>query len=239
MKLIIPAIFESFPEVAAAMSLRDQQAPSQLNMSLKTGDNQRVTENLKNFCLEVGIKYPRLAIPEQDHTDIVHVLRSEYHPHLGDGIITNEPGWLVGVRVADCIPLLLYDPDTSSYGAIHSGWRGSAANITATAVHKMMKEFQVNPENIYAWIGPSADGASYEVGQDVFEQFNPKYSQNIGGGKWLFDNKAVVYDQLVDSGLLPEKIEVSSLDSITNQELHSYRRDNDKSGRMLAAIGVV
>ncbi len=239
MKLIVPSIFQAFPEVAAAMSLRDENSPSQLNMSVSTGDTKHAAENLKTFCQEVGIEFKRLATPKQEHGDIVHLLSGEYSSHPGDGIITSEPGWLLGVKVADCVPLLLYDPVTKSYGAVHSGWKGSAQNITAIAVQKMMQELGVKSSDIYAWIGPSAGSESYEVGRDVFEQFNPKYSRSIAGDKWLFDNKSVVYDQLINSGILPDNIEVSSLDTITNKELHSYRRDGEKSGRMLAAITVV
>ncbi|MEX0749049.1 MAG: peptidoglycan editing factor PgeF [Candidatus Saccharimonadales bacterium] len=237
MKLLAPTIFDPFPEVVAAMSMRDTAGANQLNMS-RQQESKIARTNRQQFAAEIGFDLEQLAAPEQNHTDIVHVVQGEYHPHPGDGVITSEPGWLLGITVADCVPLLLFDPLSGSYGAIHSGWRGSAQNIAGITVQKMMREFSLRPENLYAWIGPSADKATYEVGYDVVSQFNPKYSTPLDADRWLFDNKRVVHDQLLDNGLRLERIEISSLDTISNPELHSERRDEETSGRMLAAIGI-
>lgn len=237
MKLIAPAIFDPFPEVIAAMSLRESQLPHQGDMSL-THNKKQGRANQLAFTRELGFESEQLAIPAQEHSDIVHLLHQEYRSHPGDGIITDGPGWLVGVLVADCAPILLYDPTTGSYGVVHSGWQGSAQNITSHAIHKMIKELHVRPSNLYAWIGPSADKDSYRIDATAAEQFNPKYSQPVDAAHSLLDNKSVICDQLIDCGLTADHIEASSLDTVTNQNLHSQLRDGDESGRMLVAIGV-
>ena len=237
MKLLTPGIFETFTEIVAAMSMREQDLPGENNMSKDQGDPGTAQDNRRELVTEIGFDISKLATPQQKHTDITHVVRGEYHAGTADALISDEPGWLLGITVADCVPLLLYDPETGGYGVVHSGWKGSAQNIAGGTVAKMVQEFSVRPKNLIAWIGPSAGKESYEVEYDVVSQFNPRYSQPAEDEKWLFDNKSVVCDQLIDSGLAPDKIEISSLDTISNQELHSARRDGDESGRMLVVIG--
>lgn len=239
MKLLAPHCFEPFPEVVASMSLRDESWPGALSMLHNGTDEATAQQNRRRFCRELGFSPRRLAIPRQTHSDDIHTVREEYHRHDGDAVITVEPEWLLGVTVADCVPVLLFDPSSGSYAAIHSGWRGSAQNIAGKTVIKMIRELGLEPEQARAWIGPAAGADSYEVGAEVVEQFNRQYSWPQSEDSWLFDNKSVVRDQLIDQGVLEEHIEISSLDTIANQELHSARRDGDQSGRMLAAIGVL
>lgn len=237
MKLLTPSIFDPFPEVLVAMSMRENSLPGENNMSKNQGDATIAEKNRQSFAQEVGFDTSRLVTPQQEHTSIAHIVTHDYEPRRGDSLLSNEPGWLLGITIADCVPLLLYDPETKSYGVVHSGWRGSAQNIAGNAVSEMNQKFGVRPENIFAWVGPSAGKESYEVGVDVVSEFNPRYSTPQSDNSWLFDNKSVVADQLLGSGLSPDKIEVSGLDTITNHELHSARRDGESSGRMLAAIG--
>lgn len=238
MKLLAPAIFEQFPEMVAAVSLRDETAPGNMSMTKAGTDEETASENRGKFCQELGFKDDQLAHPILTHSDNVHIVKDEYSRHEGDAVMTVQPEWLLGVTVADCAPVLMYDPESGFYAAIHSGWRGSALNITDAAISKAMREFHIDPRNVYAWIGPAASSESYEVGYDVVNQFNPRYSQPKEADKWLFDNKSVVRDQLLNSGIEPDKIEICGLDTITNQELHSARRDGEQAGRMLVAIGM-
>lgn len=221
------------------MSLRDESEPGRLSMLPKATDEPTARENRKKLCEELGFDLKQLAYPEQTHSNIVHTVSNEYSKHEGDALIANQTGWLLGVTVADCVPVLLYDPFSGSYGVVHSGWRGSAQNITGATIAKLMREFSVDPTNLIAWIGPAADAQSYEVGSDVVSQFNQKYSRPNNQESWLFDNKAVVYDQLINAGLQESNIEVSGLDTVTNTKLHSARREGDNSGRMICAIGIM
>jgi len=229
MKLLIPDIFTQFSEVVAAMSLRDKSMPADFDMRA----NQ--TDNRASFARELGFEPGHIATPQQTHSDTIQTFYDTYTPREGDAIITSERSWLIGVTVADCVPVLLYAPQKHIVGAVHSGWRGSSQNIAGLTVARFRK-YEVAPNDIYAWIGPHAGAESYQVGQDVMSEFNQKYTQPHDNG-WLFDNGAVVYDQLTTAGVPADQIEVSSLDTITNPELHSDRRDEEESGRMLAAIG--
>ncbi|PSO43096.1 peptidoglycan editing factor PgeF [Candidatus Saccharibacteria bacterium QS_5_54_17] len=240
MKLLTPAIFEPFPEVVAGMSLRDEHQNGNLSMTENGTDAETARNNRERFCRELGFEEDSLAYhPEQKHGKDVHLVHEEFHHRSGDGLVAQQPGWLLGVTVADCVAVLLYDPATGTYGAVHSGWRGSSQNIADAAIAKAVKEFAVDPRGLYAWISPAGGGDSYQVGSEVANQFNPRYSQPVEDDTWLFDNKSVVHDQLINGGLEPSRIEMSQLDTITNQELHSARRDGESSGRMLAAIGVI
>lgn len=238
MKLLTPAIFDPFPEVAAGMSLVDEDYPGRFSMLGNGVAETDADHNRVAFAKELGFPSQKLAVPIETQSDIVHPVRGEYHRHESDALITEQAGWLLGITTADCVPILLYNPDVGCYAAIHSGWRGSAQNITGKTIGLLTKEYSADPAATYAWIGPAASGDTYEVGFEVINQFNPRYSQVKGDDTWLFDNKSVVKDQLINSGIGSDRIEVSGLDTITNVELHSARREGESSGRMLAAIGV-
>lgn len=240
MKLLTPEIFTPFADVVAAISLYDAAEPD--NFSMASSDAKFEMQNREAFAAELGFKTNRLVMLKQTHSDIIHKISGSFQSREGgvegDALITSQRDWLLGITVADCVPLLLFDPNTESYAAVHSGWRGSLQNIAGKTIEQMTLEFGVDPADLLAWIGPAAAADNFEVGWDIAGEFNPKYARAAGADRWLFDNKAVVRDQLLDSGVEDGHIEISSLDTITNPELHSARRDGDSSGRMLAVIGL-
>lgn len=86
-----------------------------------------------------------------------------------DGIITDVPGVVLGITVADCVPLLLYDQRQHAVGLVHAGWRGTVAGIAACAVDAMERAFGSRPEELRAGIGPSIGPCCYEVGDEVID----------------------------------------------------------------------
>src|SRR5579863_7650956 len=89
----------------------------------------------------------------------------------GDALISDLAGVSVGVKTADCVPILLVDPSIPAVAAIHAGWRGSAENIVAAAVRQMAARWKTRPESLRAAIGPSIGPCCYEVGDEVANQF--------------------------------------------------------------------
>jgi YfiH family protein len=149
---------------------------SSLNIGIHRGD---LWENLlKNYEIlgnALGFDSKNLVLSHQTHTDIVLRVGKEqagaglFAPELPecDGLITNEPGIALAVFTADCTPILLHDPVTGAVGAVHAGWRGTAASIAAKAVEAMAREFGCRPENIRAAIGPNIGACCFQTDADV------------------------------------------------------------------------
>jgi hypothetical protein len=209
-----------------------------MNLSSHVGDDQaNVDENRRRFFEAIGVsEEAKRVYQNQIHSANINLVNGEAGIVLeSDALITREPNVLLAVSVADCTPILLYDPFSHIVAAIHAGWRGTEQMITLTAVRNMI-ELGAEPKNIFAFIGASASGAKYEVGLEVATLFDEKHLRELGNQKFLLDVKAANFDQLLFSGISKEQIEVSPLCTISDERLHSFRRDGKRSGRMLAVI---
>lgn len=115
----------------------------------------------------VGIDEDHIFMPVQKHTDIVVVPDAGLVPMIADAVVTNRKGLLIGVLVADCVPLLLYDPVHRVIGAVHAGWRGTAAGIVKNTIRMFISRFNSNPREMVVAIGPGIKQCCYEVDPDV------------------------------------------------------------------------
>jgi len=119
----------------------------------------------------------RLVTLKQVHSDIIHILTARPKGALtGDGMITNLPGLLLAVQVADCVPILLADPKRRVVGAFHAGWRGTVKRIAEKGAGDMRALFGSEPQDMVAAIGPCIGGCCYAVGDEVVEQFRSQFS---------------------------------------------------------------
>jgi len=153
-----------------------------------------------------------------------------------DGIASATPGLWVGIRTADCVPLLLADPRHRTVASIHAGWRGTAANIAAEGVRQMHQVWGSEPHTMIAAIGPAIGRCCFEVGPEVALDFEMLFPEAAHPQRYL-DLIEANRRQLIAAGLKPGRIDV--LDVCTrcgDQEFHSWRRDREESGRMVAAI---
>lgn len=239
--LIVPTIFRQEHGVVAAMTLRgvitgtDRQG---YNLSISTGDDrERVLRRRANLASHLGFATERLALQRQVHGTVVAEVGQGYTAEESDALFTLEAGWLLGVSVADCVPVLVFDPETRLVGGIHSGWRGTVARIVEQFMEAVAVEIGAVPGRLLWWVGPSAGPCCYVVGEEVAEQFDRHRRHATGGGKFLLDNRGAVVDQLLGCGVQPSNLEVNHRCTICDPALHSYRRDGASSGRMLAVIG--
>jgi len=158
----------------------------------------------------------------------------------GDALVSDRPGVLVGVRTADCVPILIADPEHHAVAAVHAGWRGTAEGIVAKAVSRLTDEYGSKPRDLHAALGPSIGRCCYEVGPEVVSRFRPWLPDVPAGEKAYLDLTGVNQRQLTHAGISVANIYTGS--PCTNcgpAELHSYRRDGPKAGRMIAAIGIL
>jgi YfiH family protein len=148
----------------------------------------------------------------------------------GDALVTADPGRFIGIRTADCVPILLADPVNRAVAAVHSGWRGTTAGIASAAVEKLAKEFGSRAVDLLAAIGPSIGPCCFEVGPEVAALFGFTGRANVD---LLEENRR----QLLEAGVRGFNIDVSGACTACNAgDFHSWRRDRDASGRMVAAI---
>ena len=148
---------------------------SSLNLGMHRGDDAaNVQENFSRLAHCIGFSMDKLVLTWQIHSDIVRPVTAadargidhRDYPQC-DALITNEPGTALFVFTADCTPILLHDPVTGAVGAVHAGWRGTAAGIAAKTVEAMVAAYGCKPENIRAAIGPNIGHCCFETDRDV------------------------------------------------------------------------
>lgn len=174
---------------------------------------------------------------KQIHSNTV-LLADAQSAYLGEGdaIVTPSPRVRIGVRTADCVPILIADKRQRIVAAVHAGWRGTAAGIATATVDKMRQDFQSDPADLVAALGPSIAYCCFEVGPEVAARFK---DWRTNGDSTHVDLVNVTYRQLLKAGVNSGHIDISGLcTACTPGEFHSYRRDRDAAGRMVAAIAI-
>ena len=240
---ITSKLFAKYTNVVCCVSTRIGRVSLLLfdmNLSFHVGDNpENVKENRNRFFGSLGIDQRTLAIPGQVHGDSVLQVFTEGEYPSCDALITQRQELYLVVSIADCLPIFLYDPETKSIAAVHTGWRGSKAKILSKTIEELSGKLNVQPEHLIAFVGPSAGVCCYEVGDEVAQEFPEQFVKQKGGAKPHLDLKEYNKSLLLSAGVLEQNIEVSDYCTICNPELfHSYRRDGNKSGRMMGVIGM-
>lgn len=244
----VPVIVPAWPGgdtgLRAAVSTRAggvSRPPLGMNTSFKVGDDDAaVRTNRDRFLTAAGIPVGALATAGQVHGSTITVVDAPGHYPDCDGLVTARAGLYLGVSVADCVPVLLVDRNRRVAAAVHSGWRGSREGIAGRCVALMVERFSTDPADIEAYIGPSAGGCCYEVGAEVADHFPAEALERDGSGKYRLDLRTYNRNLLAQCGVPPPRILVSGRCTIHQEEtFHSHRRDRERSGRMLAVIGLV
>jgi len=211
---------------------------------------ENINENRRRFVSLVGGEW-RLAACWQVHGPEVRVVRNlsetQSEGEKCDALATDLPGVLLGVKTADCVPVVIGDPRTGACAAVHAGWRGTLAGIVRHALARMSEEFGTRPEDVRAAIGPAALACCYEVGPEVVEAFREKVKNAdalftpTDEGRALVDLHRANLEQLADSGVRRERVHTLPLCTICRPEdFFSYRRDKKlqgRTGRLLSVIG--
>ena len=174
-----------------------------------------------------------LAVPEQIHESVIKYI-DEPGDYFGtDGLITNNPEIILFIKVADCVPVYLYEPRSQLIGLVHSGWRGTAGGIVSNAVRKILK-MGADKKEVNVFLGPAIGFCCYEVDGEVADNFNNNAKRKMESGKWKVGLHEEIYLQLTEVGISPDNIKISQICTFESQDCHSYRRDGSKAGRMFA-----
>lgn len=169
-----------------------------------------------------------------------------------DALMTNVKGCAIGVRTADCIPVLLFDPANGAVAAIHSGWRGTLNRISQKTIFKMKELYGTDPSDLLAVIGPGICHKCFQVGEEVVHAFKengidinpiytwdgPKQEGSMKGGHHLdlIEENRIL---LVESGVKPESIRVSGICTYEDERFFSARREGNECGRIINSIRLI
>ncbi len=173
--------------------------------------------------------------------------------HQGDALVTDRPTVTLAVATADCLPVLIADPARHGVAAAHAGWRGLALGVLPATLAVLAREVGSDVRNCVAAIGPRVGRDVYRVSDDVAMAFRaagihegvfskPEEQPHEGGTRttWLCDLVAAARLQLVGCGVRERHIEVLEACTVRDAErFHSWRRDGEAAGRMLAGIALV
>jgi len=231
-KLLLP---DSLSGLTAAFTTRHGGVSNgeyaQLNIGLHVGDDDAaVIENRRRACGALGVTFGNLVVAEQSHGPNVAVVDASFKGRgatsiddavpNADALITATPAVPLLIMVADCVPIICWDPGLKTVAAIHAGWRGTVTRVTEVAVQTMV-DMGSNPRDIVATIGPAISPSRYQVGPEVVDQANeglgPEVSSRVihsdGTGRYLFDLWAANEAVLVESGLSTANITTARIDS--------------------------
>ncbi|MGA2963125.1 MAG: peptidoglycan editing factor PgeF [Candidatus Korobacteraceae bacterium] len=241
-----------------------------------TGEDtpENVARNRERFISKLGAidasghPWPVISVT-QIHSAIIHRVDQETVPPLrGDGLITSTPGILLGIKAADCLPVLIADPERRAVGAFHAGWRGTAQRIVEKGVGEMRKHFGSDPAKLLAAIGPGIGSCCYEIGDEVEHAFESQFTYWQELFEDVFDSRSLHARypllflnqrapghgdpalsrrlnlvkanllQLRDAGVAEENISNLDLCTACRTDLFFSYRKEHVVGRMMAVVGI-
>jgi hypothetical protein len=205
---------------------------------------ERDGESSRELAATLGLETSVLM--RQVHGSVVkRVDAPPASPPVCDGLVTGREGIALTVRVADCVPLLFWDPVRRAAGAVHAGWRGTLSSVAPRAVERLEEEFGSRPEDLLVVAGAAIGPCCYEVGDEVVSAYRARFSYaselfaSGPRGRAHLDLIAANRRQLLESGARPENVHALELcTSCANTKLYSFRREGRGVGRLLGAIGI-
>ena len=228
-----------------------------LNLGYHVGDDpEKVLGNRKRLAATIGIPLNRFTIARQVHSGNVSIISEELRGrgcathkdaiNATDAMVTNVPDICLIILVADCVPMLFFDPSKKVIGVAHAGWQGTLKFVALNTARAMEKAFGSSPRDIMVGIGPSIGPCCYEVGPEVISQvekvFHTKREYIVKesrDGHAYFDLRKANLKQLLHAGIRRSNIEMAKLCTCHNTDLFfSYRHQRGDTGRFGAGIAL-
>lgn len=240
------------PNLVAGITTRHggvSQSPfDSLNIGLHVKDNEEhVKKNRQLIAEELNMPIERWVIGEQVHGTNIHVVKGGISDRKDktsvpaiDGLITKQPGILLGAFFADCVPLYFWDSTSSWIGIAHAGWKGTVSLMGKHMVEALQNQ-GVNISTLHAAIGPAISKANYQVDTKVYkkipDQFISKVTKEVGEEQYLLDLPRLNELILIEAGLSGKNIHRTNYCTYNDSLFYSHRRDHQQTGRMLGYIG--
>ena len=203
-----------------------------LNCGMGSSDNkENVLKNLEFVSNKIGCKKESLITLNQTHSNKVIYLekKNEIKDKMqGDAIITKIKNICIGILTADCVPILLYDPQKKIIGSIHAGWKGALNGVIKNTILKFL-DLKSETKDLIAVVGPCIKKENYEVKSDFYEKFiaqnneNNKFFEKINDNQFVFDLRAFVNSEINNFNV--KNLENIEKDTFSEKEtFFSYRR---------------
>ena len=243
--------FNKLPHVRHGFSTRFGGEPRPNAGSFNLGNtlldtHQQVNENRRRFLSAIGLKDAPLITLRQIHSNRVHIIEdipAQWNPGEGDALATRRENIALSVQVADCLPVLIADPEKNAVAAVHSGWRGTLSGILPKTIREMERAFGSNPSALLIAIGPGIRVCCFEVGQEVADLFGGQYPGCLSltgrNGKYRLDLTKVLDTQINLAGIDPSHCyDLAACTRCDSEQFYSYRAYGSAAGRMMATIGM-
>lgn len=212
------------------------------NLAFHVGDDTTdVINRHKKLACDMGYNMSKLIHMKQIHSNDVLCVEEGFdfeHPPTCDGLITDKKGIPLMVMVADCSPILLYDPIKKVIAVVHAGRAGAFKNIVATTLEKFKQTYNSKAEDILISIGPAICEACYEVGEEIYyeaKELELEYALTHQNARYHLNIRAILQKQLLNAGAKKQNIEISDLCSCCSEEFYSYRGE-EQTGRFAGVI---
>jgi YfiH family protein len=206
------------------------------SLNLAAGDDPEVERNLGLVAEAFGVRQSRIVFMDQVHGSAVRVVgepaEAGSRPRV-DGLVTGRPGLALAVRVADCVPVLLADPEAGVVGCAHAGRKGLIAGVVTAAVAAMRG---LGAADLVAWVGPHICGSCYEVPEQMRDQVAAAVPESWAVTSWgtpSLDLGAGVRAQLSAAGCCVVDAARCTREA---HDLYSYRRDGVAAGRFAGLV---
>jgi YfiH family protein len=238
-------LFRSYAKLLCAFSTRlggfSQGIYAGLNLGLNTGDQSyNIKRNRESFFRYLAIEENQLACGQQLHTANVQLVSVPGIFKETDALVTQQKNVFLTVLTADCFPVFLFDPLSSTVSIIHAGWRGTQAGIIENVFYSLKNELKIGVKHLLAAIGPGLQSECFEVREGVSGQFDDRYLSSAAESREKYLNlQQVILDKLLAQGVPKEQIEYSrECTRCSAEKFYSYRRQGKDSGRMMGIIGI-
>lgn len=256
--MTVPALtyYDMPPHVTAFSTTRlggySQGAYGEFNINRYCGDDEKCIErNTEALCSLLKIGHDKIIMPHQTHGNEVRLIAHDFLTLPAttkgmllegvDALTTDVKGVCIGVSTADCIPIILYDPEHHAAATVHAGWRGTVSGIAVKTVDSMRLSYGSRPETLAAVIGPGISLDAFEVGDEVYDEFVSAgfdmQAISRRKDKWHIDLKECNRIQLTSVGISETNITVSPICTYANPDKYfSARRQGTMSGRIFTGI---
>ncbi len=196
----------------------------------------QAARNRAALAQRFGVQSGSLTMMHQIHGNGVVRVTRKYGTARCDALVTNLSGVALTVLVADCVPMLFFDPGAGAIAAVHAGRNGTFLNIGAQTVAAMQREFGTNPKDLQVFMGASIHRCCYEVSQQMADIVTKSYSEKFVEGRNI-DLQGINRQQLLQSGVLKEQITVQPHCTKCGENTYfSYRKEKEKAGRFAGVI---
>ncbi len=240
-KIFEPYEDELFCQISNRHNGVSKKPYESLNIALHVGDKpQSVIQNRTIVSHKYDFILENLIYMEQTHSDNIKIIEHPAYNKIEncDALITNKTNIPLMVMVADCIPVMIYDPKQKVIAAVHAGRAGTFKQIVPKTINKMQKYFNSSPNDILVGLGASIHPCCYEVKEDLaditIESFGEKYIQKRDS-RYFLDLQKLNFDQLTEIGVNGKNIEISDICTCCDENYFSYRRDGT-TGRFAGFI---